>query len=92
MNSPFSLSRLSPGEKAEVTGLSAQGTMRRRFQDLGLIPGTVIECLGRSPLGDPCAYLIRGAVIALRSRDADSIAVGTPAQPSPAGSALLAAE
>lgn len=27
----------------------------------------------RSPAGDPCAYLIRGAVIALRRADAEGI-------------------
>lgn len=92
MISQLSLAQLAPGERAEVAGFSAQGTMRRRFQDLGLIPGTVIECLGKSPLGDPCAYLIRGAVIALRNSDAGTIAIGTPVGASAAGPALLAAE
>lgn len=77
------LSSLCAGHLARVTGLSAQGTMRRRFQDLGLIPGTVVECLGSSPLGDPSAYLIRGAVIALRRRDAQGILVDTPYTPQP---------
>lgn len=70
------LSRLSPGWRAKVTRLDAQGPMRRRFQDLGLIPGTTVECLAQSPLKDPCAYLIRGAVIALRNTDAASIITG----------------
>lgn len=77
------LSRLSSGQTATVAGLSAQGAMRRRFQDLGLIPGTVVECLGPSPLGDPVAYLIRGAVIALRKCDAQAILVDEPAAPQP---------
>lgn len=69
------LSGLSRGQTAQVTALLAAGPIRRRFQDLGLIPGTTVECLGRSPLGDPCAYLIRGAVIALRRSDADTVTV-----------------
>lgn len=76
MNQEYRLSTLAPGQSARVTGLSAEGSMRRRFQDLGVIPGTLIECLARSPLGDPCAYLIRGAVIALRQADAGSILTG----------------
>lgn len=70
------LSDLRRGQFAEVTALRAQGSTRRRFQDLGLIQGTMVECLGASPLGDPCAYLIRGAVIALRRSDASAVAVG----------------
>ena len=48
---------------------------RRRMQDIGLIDGTRVECLGKAVSGDPAAYLIRGAVIALRSEDAEKIAV-----------------
>ncbi len=92
MFSQLSLTQLAPGEKAEVAGLYAQGAMRRRFQDLGVIPGTVIECLGKSPLGDPSAYLIRGAVIALRGSDARSITIGTPFRTPAASPAMLAAE
>ena len=36
---------------------------------------TRFECLGKAISGDPAAYLIRGAVIALRSEDAAKIAV-----------------
>lgn len=47
--------------------------MRRRFLDIGLIEDTPVECIGRSPAGDPSAYLIRGAVIAIRAEDSASI-------------------
>jgi ferrous iron transport protein A len=43
--------------------------------DLGLVPGTRVKTLRVSPLGDPKAYLIRGAVIALRAEEADLIAI-----------------
>jgi hypothetical protein len=43
--------------------------------DLGLIQGTNVEALQRSPSGDPVAYYIRGAVIALRDEDANKILV-----------------
>lgn len=67
------LSSLAPGEQGRVTFISAEGDMRRRLIDIGLIENTVVSCLGRSPLGDPSAYLIRGAVIALRDSDADTV-------------------
>jgi len=49
--------------------------MRRRLLDIGLIENTDVECLGRSPGGDPTAFLIRGAVIAIRSEDCRDILI-----------------
>ena len=49
--------------------------MRRRLLDFGMIEGTNIRCVRRSPAGDPSAYLIRGAVIAIRASDAAGVAV-----------------
>ena len=69
------LSDIKAGEKARVTSLCAMGTIRRRLLDIGLTEGTEIECIGVSPCGDPSAYLIRGAVIALRNEDAKYILV-----------------
>ncbi len=69
------LNHISVGQRATVTSLTTQGAMRRRLCDIGLIPGTQVECLGRSPSGDPSAYLIRGAVIAIRQRDGQQIFV-----------------
>ena len=59
-----------------VTGIAEGARMKRRFQDLGIITGTEIACVGRSPLGDPTAYLIRKTVIALRREDAEQILIG----------------
>lgn len=70
------LSDIQPGEKAVVQALLNQGSMRRRLLDMGLIENTEVECLGRSPGGDPAAYRIRGAVIALRAADCAGILVG----------------
>ena len=71
------LSKIKPGERAYVKELRATGSMRRRLLDIGLIENTEVKCLGRSPGGDPCAFLIRGAVIAIRSEDCNNILVGT---------------
>jgi len=58
-----------------VKELVSTGSIRRRLLDIGLVENTEVECLGRSPAGDPCAYLIRGAVIAIRSEDCRNILV-----------------
>lgn len=64
---------LKPGETGTVRQVTLTGSMRRRFQDIGLIPGTPIRCVGTSPMGDPSAYRIRGATIALRADDCRGI-------------------
>ncbi len=66
---------LSEGQWAKVTSLIAKGSIRRRLQELGIIQGTSIECVSRSPSGDPMAFFIRGATIALRSEDSKTIIV-----------------
>jgi ferrous iron transport protein A len=69
------LYNLPLGRSGRVKELAAQGSVRRRMLDLGLINGTKIEALLRSPAGDPVAYQFRGAVIALRSEEASKILV-----------------
>ncbi len=69
------LSELRPGERARVCALRTEGAMRRRLLDLGLLENTVVTCVGRSPCGDPAAYQICGAVIALRRADSRGVLV-----------------
>ena len=73
----MTLNQIPMGERASVLSLSHTGAMRRRLQEIGLTIGTVVECVGKSPGGDPSAYLIRGAVIAIRSTDAMGVEVST---------------
>ncbi|WP_050697511.1 MULTISPECIES: FeoA family protein [Eubacteriales] len=75
MNQIYSLTSLKEGERARVSTLLSNGSMRRRLQDIGLIEGTEVECVQKSPAGDPVAYMIRGALIALRSEDSANVLV-----------------
>ena len=75
MSRQLCLNDIQPGQRAEVISIQSAEPMRRRLLDLGLIKGTVVECLGRSPCGDPAAFLIRGAAIALRADDSRNITV-----------------
>lgn len=69
------LSHLKVGEKGIVLGIakSLRGQQRRRLMDLGIVPGTEIEAELESISGDPVAYRVRGATIALRKDQADKI-------------------
>ncbi|HQU72265.1 MAG TPA: metal-dependent transcriptional regulator [Calditrichia bacterium] len=71
------LADLQPGETAEVVNISraCRGLQRQRLMDLGIIPGTVLQVGMRSAAGDPVAYHIRGAVIALRREHTKQINV-----------------
>lgn len=75
METKNTLDHLKIGETASVIDMDFEGNERRRMLDLGLISGTRVEALQRSPSGDPVAYWIRGAVIALRSEDSARIIV-----------------
>lgn len=66
---------LAAGDTATVSALTASGTMRRRLQDIGITAGATVDCVGHAPSGDPAAYRICGAVIAIRRADAADILV-----------------
>lgn len=75
MKKIYTLSSLHEGERGRVAKLLIDGKMRSRLSDLGLIEGTEVSCLQKSASGDPTAYLIRGAVIALRCEDASRVII-----------------
>ena len=58
----FPLSRLPLGKSARILSLSAAEPLKGRLLDL-------------APAGDPRAYLVCDTVIALRQRDAATVAV-----------------
>lgn len=69
------LTTYKPGQEVQVVGISprVRGAERRRLLDLGLLPGTTITVEMESASGNPIAYRIRGAVIALRESQAELI-------------------
>ena len=66
------LSELEIGEEAVIVEMLAEN---RRLKDMGLVEGTKTKCLLKSPLGDPAAYSVRGAVVAIRNDDACKIGI-----------------
>lgn len=69
------LADLHVGERATVTAFDTEEGMRHRLWDMGMVENTVVECVFRSPSGDPTAYLVRGTVMALRRTDAHTVTV-----------------
>ena len=69
------LSALAGGQMAYIKCVDDSTGMERRLGELGLLPGTRVVCELVSPGGDPVAYRVRGALIALRRRDARAVRV-----------------
>ncbi len=75
MEKEIRLSDMVQGEKAVIKKLLSKEDIKRRLLDIGMIEGTKIECIGYSPAKDPGAYLVRGAVIAIRKKDGKDILI-----------------
>ena len=79
MQAKRTLDQLPVGHCATVTALSA--CCSPRLTELGFVPGRKITALHAAPWGDPVAYSICGAVIALRRADARFIFIREAAPP-----------
>ena len=75
MQQRIPLAAIAPGETVRVAEIRVEGALRRRLFDLGLIPQTLVSCRLAAPAGSPMAFTVRGAVLALRTRDAQEIFV-----------------
>ena len=69
------MSEMQVGDRAKVLEIGLPGSLGRRLQDMGLIPGTVIRCVLQNSSGEFKAFRIRGAVVAVRAEDAGMIRV-----------------
>lgn len=63
------------GQKAIIKKVLNDGSIKRRLLDIGLTPGTVVESTLSNPGGNLVAYMIRGALIAIRDDDAKKILI-----------------
>ncbi len=73
MSVPIPMSKMNLGDRGVVTAMNVNGSIRRRLQDIGLYEGCELECVLKSPGGDPIAYNISGAIIAIRLEDCRGI-------------------
>lgn len=77
MSERIPLRQLPVGCKARIAAVKAEGELGRRIRDMGLVPGTEVEVLGRAPLRDPVALRLPGFTLSLRNNEADYIVVDT---------------
>lgn len=71
----MSLDNTKLGDKIIVKRILNDSSIKRRLLDIGLTPGTEIERVLENYGGNLVAYMIRGALIAIRNEDAKNIIV-----------------
>lgn len=69
------LSKVELNKEVKVKKINCNGNIKRRILDLGMIEGTKIKPVLKSPLGDPTAYEVRGSIISLREEDSKNIEI-----------------
>ena len=75
MEEKCSLNNLPLRKSAQIDSVECSENLKNRLYDLGILNGAVITPLYHSPFGDPTAYLIKNAVVALRQKDCKNIFV-----------------
>ncbi len=70
-----SLDRLPINNNAKILNVECENNLKRRLLDLGLINGTNIKSVFKSPMGNPVAYLVKGSTIAIRKEDSKYITI-----------------
>lgn len=63
------------GSRVVIKKVLTTGSIKRRLLDIGLTPGTVVESVYCNPGRNLIAYMIRGALIAIRDDDAKTILI-----------------
>ncbi|MBW2063044.1 MAG: ferrous iron transport protein A [Deltaproteobacteria bacterium] len=69
------LRTLNPGEQAIIKKINISGELGRRIRDMGLVPGSRVQILGRAPLKDPVEVKLMDYNLTLRNNEADFIMV-----------------
>lgn len=75
MSSRIKLSELPQGASAVVFSLENGRAVNDRLAELGFYPGADVKALFSAVFGDPRAYLVQDAVIALRRSESEKIFV-----------------
>lgn len=73
----ITLDKLPLNQKGIIIELNCNLSIKKRLLDLGLIPGTYITPVLKSPFGEPTAFEFRNTIISIRNNDTSLIKVKT---------------
>lgn len=69
----MTINDLQVGQKGTIAQVGGEGSLRLRFLDMGLIPGTQVKLEKVAPMGDPIQIQVRGYELTIRRDDAKKI-------------------
>ncbi len=69
------LSELPQGKRGIVVKINAQGALKRRLLDMGLVSGAIITLERVAPMGDPVEFTVKGYHLSLRKKEAEQVIV-----------------
>ena len=69
------LTELAPGQDAAVRQVSAEGAIRQRLLDMGMLPGAPIRVERAAPSGSPIWITLHSYQLSLRKQEAEGILV-----------------
>lgn len=67
------LDKLPLNQEGIVTKIALTGPLYRRILDLGIVDGTKITPIFKSPFSNPIAYEVRNTILAIRNADSQNI-------------------
>ena len=67
------ISKMAAGESGVVRAVTANGFLRERLLELGLVVGTHIRCERFSPSGEAGIYEVRSARLVIRCCDGEYV-------------------
>lgn len=69
------LSEMTKGDRGVIKAVKADGLIRRRLLDMGLVEGVEFKIIRIAPLGDPIVLKLKGFHLSLRLKEARHIEV-----------------
>ncbi|MDY3051648.1 MAG: ferrous iron transport protein A [Ndongobacter sp.] len=70
-----SILNLKPNETGTILHIHGRGPLKRRFSDMGVTKGTVVQVIKVAPLGDPIQINLKGYELTIRKADAKDIEI-----------------
>ena len=71
----ITLDKIKVGDTVRVSKMGAQGDIRYRLLDMGLVKGVKLSVIRVAPLGDPIEVAINSFRLSLRLHEAENIEV-----------------
>ena len=62
-------------QEGVIASVKVGGELGLRIREMGLVPGSKIQIMGRAPLKDPVSLRVKGFTLTLRNSEADYIEV-----------------